>query len=180
MESFESCYISAVSFTPLRLKTCCFTGHRDIPEEYKEEVILRVNKYLFPLFDNGVRYYGVGGAEGFDTLIAKHLIHLRDGNRLPIKIISVLPYQGYMDGWPREKQWETRETICRSDKVVYCSKRYEDGIYEKRDRHLVDYSGYCISYCTRMEGGTAYTVRYAKSQGLVVYNTADFSIESLI
>ena len=31
-------------------------------------------------------------------------------------------------------------------------------------------SAYCIGYCTRSTGGTAYTLRYAKAQGLTVWN----------
>lgn len=178
--TFVPLYDSPVQLSPRRMKTCCFTGHRDLPEGAEEEIILRVSKRLFPLFESGVRYYGVGGAMGFDTLVAKYLIMLRDKNRLPIKVISVLPFQGYMDRWPEAKRWETKETICRSDKVVYCAKHYSQDIYLIRDRHLVDDSGYCISYCTRTTGGTAFTVKYAKQQGLQVFNTADFQIDSLI
>ena len=44
--------------------------------------------------------------------------------------------------------------------------------YLERDRHLVNGSAYCIAYCTRDCGGTAYTLRYARQEGLKIYNVA--------
>ena len=43
----------------------------------------------------------------------------------------------------------------------------------KRNRHLVDHSSICVCYLTEDRGGTAYTVNYAKKQGLKVINLAD-------
>ena len=59
------------------------------------------------------------------------------------------------------------------DKVVCVAQRASREAYLERDRHLVDSSAYCIAYCTRNSGGTAYTVRYAHQQGVPVYNTAN-------
>lgn len=50
----------------------------------------------------------------------------------------------------------------------------------RRNRHLVDNSGVCVCYLTRNSGGTAYTVNYAKKQGVNVFNIAEKSnFESL-
>ena len=40
--------------------------------------------------------------------------------------------------------------------------------------NLVDYSGYCIAYCTKQSGGTVYTMNYAKDSGVKVVNLADY------
>ncbi len=40
------------------------------------------------------------------------------------------------------------------------------------NRYLVDNSGVCVCYLTRDAGGTAYTVNYAKRQGLEIINLA--------
>ena len=58
------------------------------------------------------------------------------------------------------------------DKTVCVAQRASREAYLERDRHLVDGSDYCIAYCNRNSGGTAYTVRYAHQQGVTVYNTA--------
>ena len=43
----------------------------------------------------------------------------------------------------------------------------------RRNRHLVDNSGVCVCYLTKNSGGTAYTVNYAKKQGINVFNIAE-------
>lgn len=47
------------------------------------------------------------------------------------------------------------------------------GCMHRRNRHLVDNSGVCVCYLTRNSGGTAYTVNYAKKQGVNVFNIAE-------
>ena len=55
-----------------------------------------------------------------------------------------------------------------TDKVVWTSEEYIRDCMFKRNRHLVDNSSLCICYLTKNTGGTAYTVRYAKSKGKTV------------
>ena len=66
--------------------TCCFTGHRILPAGQEEEIWRRVYACLEPLLEEGVRYFGVGGALGFDTLVAEKLLALRE-SRPQIRII---------------------------------------------------------------------------------------------
>ncbi len=60
----------------------------------------------------------------------------------------------------------------QADKVVYVSQEYTKDCMFKRNRHLVDNSSVCICYKIKDSGGTAYTVSYAKEQGLEVINIA--------
>ena len=60
-----------------RAQTCCFTGHRHLPAGEEEAIWQRVQEHLIPLLEQGVRYFGVGGALGFDTLVAEKLLELR-------------------------------------------------------------------------------------------------------
>ena len=57
--------------------------------------------------------------------------------------------------------------------VVHVSREYTSDCMHRRNRHLVDYSGTCISYLMRSSGGTAYTVDYARKKGLHVINIAN-------
>lgn len=54
----------------------------------------------------------------------------------------------------------------------YIRRNYCRGVYMIRNRALVDGAQYCIAYCTKPTGGTAWTVRYARQKGLQIYNTA--------
>ena len=66
------------------------------------------------------------------------------------------------------------------DKIVYVSKEPSRGAYLARGRHLVDGSRYCISYCNKATGGTAFTVKYALERGLTVYNASSFDVNTLL
>ena len=46
------------------------------------------------------------------------------------------------------------------------------GTFLARNRRLMDGSSCCIAWCTRVIGGTTYTLSYAQKQGLRVWNVA--------
>ena len=52
------------------------------------------------------------------------------------------------------------------------SKGTDPGMH-KRNRHLVDYSGFGICYLTKEEGGTFYTVNYARKANIPLVNVAE-------
>ena len=79
--------------------TCCFAGHREIPVGEETKIMTRVYHRIQPLIQQGVIYYGVGGALGFDRMMTEYLIRLRKENKR-LKIIEVLPYDGYRKKWP--------------------------------------------------------------------------------
>ena len=154
-----------------RAQTCCFTGHRHLPAGGEEAIWQRVQEHLIPLLEQGVRYFGVGGALGFDTLVAEKLLELR-GKYPQIRVILVLPFRGYQSRWTAAQQARAARIESRVDKVVYCRGAPSCEAFLARDRRLVDGSTYCIGYCTRATGGTAYTLRYAEKQGLQIWNAA--------
>lgn len=155
----------------LRKKTCCFTGHRDIPMGKTQEIAERTANEIRRLIVNyGVRFFGAGGAIGYDTLVAKVLFQLKEKEFPNIKVILVYPFDGFTDRWSPAQKSEYVRLLSRYDKVVCVCDRPSREAYLMRDRYLVDGSAYCIAYCTRDYDGTAYTVRYAQQQGLEVRN----------
>ena len=68
-------------------QTCCFTGHRDIPAGEEIKIKTRVYHRIQPLIQQGVIYYGVGGALGFDRMMSEYLLQLRKDNKR-MKIIG--------------------------------------------------------------------------------------------
>ena len=75
----------------MRGKTCCFTGHRDIAKSDVKLVMGRTEEHIKVLVRRGVKYFGVGGALGYDTLAAKLLFWLRETELPNIKVILVTP-----------------------------------------------------------------------------------------
>ena len=154
-----------------RMQTCCFTGHRQIPPGEQAEIASKLENVILSLYQKGIRYYGAGGARGFDSLAARTVIRLRE-NCPGMKLILVLPCLTQTQGWPAENVAEYEQIKAQADKVVYTSQEYTKGCMFKRNRHLVNHSSICVCYLTKQSGGTAYTVNYAKEQGVEVINIA--------
>lgn len=144
--------------------TCCFTGHRALPPEERGAIAYQLERTVIMLIQAGIRFFGAGGARGFDTLAAQTILKLR--RKYPhIKLILVLPCLSQTQGW-RDEDIKVYESInTAADKVTYTSEKYTQGCMHKRNRHLVDHSSICVCYLTEDRGGTAYTVNYAKKAG---------------
>jgi len=156
----------------LMVQTCCFTGHRVIPSGEKETIRNLLETAIEKAIQDGYRFFGAGGALGFDTLAAQTVLTLKQ--QYPhIRLILVLPCINQANGWKQADIDEYERIKSLADKVVYTSTEYTYGCMHKRNRHLVDNSSLCICYLTKVSGGTAYTVRYAESKKISVFNLAD-------
>ena len=156
----------------LMVQTCCFTGHRVIPSGEKETIRHLLETAIEKAIQDGYRFFGAGGALGFDTLAAQTVLTLKQ--QYPhIRLILVLPCINQANGWKQADVDEYERIRALADKVVYTSREYTSGCMHKRNRHLVDNSSLCICYLTKLSGGTAYTVRYAESKKISVFNLAD-------
>ena len=154
-----------------RKMTCCFTGHRKLDTTEWVYLSGKLEETIQGLIEEGVRYFGAGGALGFDTLAAQTVLHMRRDNPA-IKLILVLPCEGQADRWPEGERQVYEAIKGQADKVRYTSREYTKDCMLRRNRHLVDNSGVCVCYLKQKQGGTAYTVDYALRQGLRVINLA--------
>lgn len=155
----------------IKEQTACFTGHRIIAPNEKQEIYCRLKDTIIDLIKKGYKYFGTGGALGFDTLAEQAIIELRD--KYPeIKLILVLPCVSQSERW-RDCDKKLYENIkAKANKIVYTSRAYYRGCMQKRNRHLINYSSVCVCYLLRKTGGTAYTVKYAENKGLRIINIA--------
>lgn len=155
----------------LRAQTCCFTGHRIIPRTEYDSIAARTEIQIRSLIlKRGIRFFGVGGAIGYDTLAAQILFRLRETDFPQIKVILVYPFEGFDSRWTDEQKATYTQMLPKYNKRVCVASAASREAYLARDRRLVDGSSICIAYCTRNSGGTAYTVRYAKDMGIEVIN----------
>ena len=164
-------------------QTCCLTGHRVIPPGEEKKIMVRARNILLRLIrEKNVRYFGVGGAVGFDMMAAEYLLDLKAHKEHQLKIISVLPYPAWREteDWTDELRRREENILRACDKVVYVRPEFETGVFLLRDRKLVDGSAYCVSYCNRPRTGTAYTVKYALDRGVKVFNASSFSLKDLV
>ncbi len=155
----------------MKEKTCCFTGHRNIPEWEAAPVKTRLHLTVRRLILQGYCYFGTGGALGFDTMAAQTVLLLQ--KEFPhIKLILVLPCTSQADRWQDTDKRIYEEIKRQADKIGYVSEMYTRDCMFRRNRHLVDYSSGCVCYLKRQTGGTAYTVGYALENGLWIENMA--------
>ena len=153
-------------------RTACFTGHRIIPYSETKKIELLLNAVIDELYKEGVIYFGAGGSYGFDMLAEMAVLRAKKRHK-DIKLILVLPCKDQDKFWTENSKRKYAEIIKQADKVVYTSETYYNGCMLKRNRHLVNFSGYCVAYLTTDTGGTAYTVRYAQQNALEVINIAE-------
>ncbi len=147
----------------MKNQTVCFTGHRHIEPNEVETVSQRLETVLVELIEKGYRYFGSGGALGFDLLAAQIVLNLK-GKYPHIRLILVLPCVDQTKFWNRSEIDYFEQIKRQADKVVCLAEKYYPGCMHRRNRHLVDNSSVCIAYLRKQSGGTFYTVEYAKAQ----------------
>ena len=153
----------------MKTQTCCFTGHRDLPQRDHAAIQKRLESEITNLIHQGIRYFGAGGALGFDAMAAQAVLSLKEQHP-QIKLILVLPCKNQTKDWPEKDIKIYDQILQQADKVVYVSENYDSDCMQKRNRHLVDGSAVCLCYLTETKSGTASTVDYAKQQGLRILN----------
>lgn len=165
-------FVFCGDFMNFKEQTCCFTGHRYIATQDIETVFETTKEVIYTLALKGVKYFGTGGALGFDTIAAQAVLSVKDVYP-EIKLILVLPCKNQTKYWKQTDIDVYNDILAKADKVKYLSKTYYDGCMQKRNRHLVDCSLYCVCYLKKHTGGTAYTVSYAKSNNLKIINVSN-------
>ena len=148
--------------------TVCFTGHRWLSKDEEVWLSRAVYDVVESLILSGVRYFGCGGAVGFDMLSGFVVLKLKE--KYPhIELIMVLPCKNQDLKWNNAQKAQYAELLSRANpKKVYISETYTDDCMLKRNRYMVDASSKCIAFCKRNSGGSAYTVNYAKRRGVEV------------
>ena len=62
----------------MKEKTCCFTGHRDIPSGAYQLIFKKTEEMVESLIQKGYLYFGAGGALGFDTIASFTVLKLKE------------------------------------------------------------------------------------------------------
>lgn len=151
----------------IQTNTCCFTGHRIIPNEALPTVKRALDFEIRRLYAVGVRNYITGGALGFDTLAAEAVINFKR-ERPDVLLILALPCGDHDAHWSDAQRKRSNVIKHHADLVHIIAPSYYTGCMMKRNRHMVDNSAYCVSYCKKSYGGTFSTLSYAKRKGLEI------------
>lgn len=164
-----------------KINTCCFTGHR--PDRLylynsEEDVFSGIVSAVNSAVEDGYTDFLCGGCVGGDFLFAEAVIIARseqpDKN---IKLHMCLPCRNQAELWNREDRIKYSNLLDASDSIVCLNENYTDGCMKERNRYMVDRSSLLIAAFNGSQGGTAYTVKYAKSLGLRIVNLLETPVE---
>ncbi len=145
--------------------TCFFTGHRQIPLDVRPRLIRDLKETLEVFINGGITDFIAGGALGFDTLAAEMVLVLR--KQYPAVSLSlILPCRDQDKFWTPAQKRTYAEILEAADAKTFLFDHYVNGCMQMRNRAMADRSQACIAYYTGRQGGTAYTVRYAREKGV--------------
>ncbi|HHX68342.1 MAG TPA: DUF1273 family protein [Gallicola sp.] len=170
----------------LRLKTCCFTGHR--PDKlaggynwyHPENIELGnvIKTQVVELIENyGVYRFICGGALGVDQM-AFAICHKLKKTYPNLHLILAIPFKNQDCVWKNKTDLQRYvQQKQQADEIIYvdelCDLRYKidadvpKGDYHphkmsRRNEYMVDHSQYIIAIWDGSKGGTGNCVRYAK------------------
>ena len=143
----------------IKEKTCAFTGHRIISDNFDAKELKNV---VNQLIDRHFDTFLIGMALGFDTLCFEILEEVR--SEKSIKIIACVPCRDQNKFFNKKQNKEYERMISSADEVIYLSETYYEGCMFERNRFMVDNSDVLVAYLNFNRGGTYQTCKYAASE----------------
>jgi uncharacterized phage-like protein YoqJ len=147
------------------LKSCCVTGHRDIPTDQAEYVKHELRQTILTAINDGFTHFISGFAECADLFFADIVVELKADNP-GITLEAAIPYRKRLDA--KDKEFQRLIKLC--DKVTVVTEKYSPNCYMTRNLYLLNNSERVIAvYDGREKGGTAFTVRQAKTKDKEIF-----------
>lgn len=139
--------------------TCCVTGHRAIPIEKFSELRRQLSEEIEKAVLDGYTSFIMGGADGTDLLFGELVLAFRDKG-YKIELVADIPYRNRLNS----KSVVFRQVIAGCSQVHIVMESYQKSCFHARNRDMVQRSSRVIAvYDGRKDGGTAYTIRYARA-----------------
>ena len=139
-------------------KTCCVTGHRDLPQNEINKIKTTLAHEIDAAVTDGFTCFMSGFADGVDQYFVE-LVLERKQTTPALELIAVIPYRKRLDSL--NKKTRTRELLEACADVVVIQEKYLPSVYSHRNRYMVEHSDRVIAvYDGRETGGTAKTIRF--------------------
>lgn len=139
------------------VKTCCITGHRDIPKNKLDYVYTNLEEKIQQAIDDGFTRFISGFADGADLMFIEILAKKKQ--QLPgLSLEAAIPYANRIN----EGGQVLKDLLAQCDKIKIISKDFKIESFAIRNKYLVDNSQRVIAiYDGRTTGGTFFTIKYA-------------------
>ena len=142
-----------------------FTGHRT----YKRSGDDRLRATIEQLYDEGVRLFRVGMAEGFDLAAGDILLTIREEHP-SLRIEAIVPYPQFAERFNICDRQLYKAIISKADIVRYADEEYHYGVYHKRNDMLVEGADVVVAWWNGRPSGTEYTIGQARRIGCRIIN----------
>lgn len=138
-------------------KICCFAGHREIYEEFKDKLKNEIENLII---NEGVDEFWVGNYGVFDKESAQAVRKFKETYK-NIKLNLVLPYTTNYINRRREKFYEEFDKLIMADMPDRTPAKYR---ILKCNEYMVKNSDYLICYVKYSWGGALKTLEFAKKK----------------
>ena len=152
--------------------TGCFTGHRKLPANKIEKILMNLDREIDNFIAQGVTDFISGGAVGFDVIATSLIVAKKEMGR-NIRLIFALPCKNQDANWDEKQKALYRDLLNEADEVIYVSEEYSPFCMKRRNQYMVEHSAYCICALLHEKSGTGQTVRLARKKGLKIINVVD-------
>lgn len=141
--------------------SCAFSGHRYELEDFDAELLERVIKNLII---TGADTFYCGMAKGFDLCAAESVLALK--KTYTVRLVACIPCEGQPDAFSEHDKIRYNRILEGCDEQIILAPRYYNGCMQNRDRFMVDNSDVLVCYLRKDDGGTFYTVNYARKKSV--------------
>lgn len=143
----------------MKEKTCCVTGHRDIPAEGVGHIKKSLEQEVDRAISDGFTCFVSGFADGVDLLFAE-IVAEKIAKNPALKLIAAIPYRRRLDTLQKSERTKALIDLCAETYIA--AEEYHPSVYAKRNRYMVERSDRVIAvYDGREKGGTVGTIRLA-------------------
>lgn len=151
------------SHTDISIAT--FTGHRT----YQGEADEALREAVEALYDEGVRTFRVGMAEGFDLAAGAAVVALSERHE-DVVIEAIVPFPAFALRFGVHDKMLYDSVIASADVVLYADMVYHRAIFHRRNDMLVEGADVVVAWYDGRRGGTDYTIRRAHKLGCRIIN----------
>lgn len=152
----------------MRLRRCCFTGHR--PQKLRrseKEIKVDLETAIQQAITDGYTTFITGMAYGVDIWAGQIVVQLRKSNPA-LHLIAAVPFRGFEDRWSADWKRAYQELLEQADLVMYICPGYNAGAYQRRNEWMVDHSSRMIAVFNGEPSGTKNTIEYANKQAVYI------------
>ena len=117
----------------MKKKTCCVTGHRDLPQNQINYVKAALLREIEKSVADGFTCFMSGVAEGVDQYFVE-IVMEKQKDDPSLELIAVIPYQKRLDSLRAKRRTYEMLEACRD--VVVIQEEYQPSVYSHRNRYI--------------------------------------------